>query len=132
MLPHAQPPDECAARSFEPATEPTIDRSILGEWLGDDESAIDLLLAEFRDSIRAEYTIMIAALGRDDMSEYGQAVHRLRGAALSMGANPLARAAAVLDIAARAKDPNGCREGIPELEIRLREMVAHAPCLTAS
>ena len=132
MLSQAQPPDESAARPPEPVRELAIDRSILGEWLGDDEAAVDLLLAEFRDSIHAEYAIMIAALGRGDMSEYGQAVHRLRGAALSMGANPLARAAAVLDIAARAKDPHGCREGISELETRLREMVEHVPCPEAS
>jgi HPt (histidine-containing phosphotransfer) domain-containing protein len=83
---------------------PAIDRSVLGEWLADDDAAIDELLAVFRDSIRAEQTRMSEVLALGDLAEFANAAHRLRGAALSMGARMLAETAGNLYAAARADD----------------------------
>ena len=119
------PPIPPTSSGMGSSQEPPVDRSVLGEWVGDDHATLDSMLAEFRDSIRADHASMLAALARDDLAEYGMAIHRLRGAALSMGARPLARAAAVMDIAARAKDTAGFRAGIPDLEEQLRLLLAH-------
>ncbi len=107
--------------------EAPVDRSVLGEWLAGDNARIDSMLAEFRDSIIAEHANLRAALSEGDIAECGMAVHRIRGAALSMGAKPLARAAAAMDVAARAKDIAGCRAGIDALEWQLGQMLANVP-----
>ncbi|MSP02933.1 MAG: Hpt domain-containing protein [Acetobacteraceae bacterium] len=123
----ATPPPAKAMTIAAQKVAKAIDRSVLREWFGNDDDGIDTLLAEFRDSTYAEHTKMLAALAAGDIAEYGQAVHRLRGAALSVGANGLARAAAVLDTAARAKDIATCRSGMPALEVQLGQMAADVP-----
>jgi HPt (histidine-containing phosphotransfer) domain-containing protein len=111
------------------ATEggPEIDRSVLGEWLAGDEAAIDELLAVFRDSTRAEHVRMLRALAAGDLDEFARAAHRLRGAALSMGAGALAETAGALYAAARTGDAGACTAGMAPLETRMRAMAAEIP-----
>jgi HPt (histidine-containing phosphotransfer) domain-containing protein len=104
-----------------------IDRSVLGEWLAGDDAAIDELLVVFRDSVCAEQVRMREALALDDLIEYASAAHRLRGAALSMGARALADAVGTLYTAARADDRAACRIGLSVLETHVRQMVAEVP-----
>jgi HPt (histidine-containing phosphotransfer) domain-containing protein len=106
---------------------PAIDRSVLGEWLADDDAAIDELLAVFRDSICAELVKLreVLALGRLD--EYADSAHRLRGAALSMGARALAEFVGVLFKAARAQDEAACANGMAILETHVQLVVAEVP-----
>jgi HPt (histidine-containing phosphotransfer) domain-containing protein len=106
---------------------PEIDRSVLGEWLAGDDTAIDELLAVFRDSVRAEQTRMSEVLATGDLREYASAAHRLRGAALSMGARALAEAAGTLYAAARANDARSCADGMAELASRIRLVAAEVP-----
>src|ERR1700722_18914451 len=78
---------------------PAVDRSVLGEWLAGDDAAIDELLAVFRDSVIAEQSRMRDALQVGALEDYATAAHRLRGAALSMGAKVLADVAGTLSAA---------------------------------
>jgi HPt (histidine-containing phosphotransfer) domain-containing protein len=104
-----------------------IDRSVLGEWLAGDAAAIDELLAVFRDSVQTEQAKMSEVLARGDLEEYANAAHRLRGAALSMGARALAETAGTLYAAARAKDVTACAGGMALLATHVELMVAEVP-----
>ena len=110
-----------------PRGAPAIDRSVLGEWLADDDAAIDELLAVFRDSICAELAKMHELLAHGGLSDYADAAHRMRGAALSMGARPLAEFVGLLFTAARAQDRTACANGMPILETHVQLMVAEVP-----
>jgi len=118
------------ALGFPPSPDraiPAIDRSVLGEWLAGDNDAINELLAVFRDSVRAEQVRMRDSLASGDLDEYRNAAHRLRGAALSMGARALANAAGTLEASGRARDADACALGMPELDTQVELMVAEVP-----
>ena len=66
-----------------------LDRSVLGEWLSGDNTAIDEFLVVFRDSVRAELARMHDALDRGRFGIRGCGASA-EGAALSMGARALA------------------------------------------
>jgi HPt (histidine-containing phosphotransfer) domain-containing protein len=109
------------------AGSPAIDRNVLGEWLDGDDTAINGLLAMFFESIRAEVVRLHALLATDDLAEFANAAHRLRGAALSMGARALADVAGVLFTAALAKDRNACVNGMPMLATYVQLVEAEVP-----
>jgi HPt (histidine-containing phosphotransfer) domain-containing protein len=106
---------------------PAIDRSVLGEWLADDDAAIDELLIVFRDSIRAEIINMREVLADGRLDAFADAAHRLRGAALSMGARALAEFVGLLFTAARAQDGVACANGMPILETHVQLVAAEVP-----
>lgn len=106
---------------------PAIDRSVLGEWLAGDDAAINELLAVFRDSVCAEFARMREMLAEGLLDDYANAAHRLRGAALSMGARALAEFVGLLFTAARAQDGTACVNGMPALETHVRLVVAEVP-----
>ena len=107
--------------------EPVIDRSVLGEWLGDDDAGINALLLVFRDSIRDEHDRLKHVLAAGDLSEFGKTAHRLRGAALSMGARGLADVAGHLHDMAQAADTRACLAGMARLDIQVGLMVGEIP-----
>jgi HPt (histidine-containing phosphotransfer) domain-containing protein len=109
---------------------PAIDRSVLGEWLAGDDAAIDELLTVFRDSALTEQGKMSEALALGDLDEYANAAHRLRGAALAMGARMLAELAGTLYAAARTKDATACAGGMALLETDIRLMTDEVPAAT--
>jgi HPt (histidine-containing phosphotransfer) domain-containing protein len=119
--------DDLAAGSARPA----IDRCVLGEWLDGDAGAINALLGLFYESIGADVVSMRDLLAADELDQFANAAHRLRGAALSMGARTLADFAGQLFTAALAKDRNACIDGMPVLETQVRlvraEVSAGAP-----
>lgn len=106
-----------------------IDRSVLGEWLGDDDTAIDELLAVFAGSIAGELNHMGDLFAANDLPAFAKAAHRLRGAALSMGARSLAAAAATLDAAARSGDAGAIAAGFPALRVQVDKAIAEVPRL---
>ena len=114
-----------------PCGIPVIDRSVLGEWLAGDEAAIDELLAVFRDSVFAEQERMREALAHGGLDEYADAAHRLRGAALSMGARALANVAGTLNAAAHAMDGTACTDGLSVLETHICLVAAEIPLAEA-
>jgi HPt (histidine-containing phosphotransfer) domain-containing protein len=117
------------------ACAPAIDRSVLGEWVAGEESAIDAMLVIFRDNAVAELTTMRAMLAQGGtqggagagLTEFSRAAHRLRGAALSMGARSLARVAGELEAASHAGKGTWCERGMFELEIQMTLMQAEVP-----
>jgi HPt (histidine-containing phosphotransfer) domain-containing protein len=104
-----------------------IDRSVLGEWLGDDDAGIDALLAVFRDSICVEHERLRDILARGDLIDFARTAHRMRGAALAMGARGLAEVAATLNAAAQKNDDASCRAGMAALDTHVHLMVAEVP-----
>ena len=106
---------------------PAIDRSVLGEWLAGDDDAIDELLGVFRDSVCAEQQIMRDTLANGDLTEFANACHRLRGAALSMGARALGAISGTLYAAAKAQNAGACASGMAELERHVDQVVAEVP-----
>ncbi len=106
---------------------PVIDRTVLGEWLGNDDDGINALLAVFRDSVCAEQIRLGAVLADGDLGEFAKTAHRLRGAALAMGASSLADIAGTLNDAANGQDSATCWLGMTALDLQIRLMVAEIP-----
>ena len=72
---------EPARRGRRAEAAAAIDRDVLAAWLGDDDAAIDSLLAKFRDTaIEAEREIG-AASRAGDLPTLAAAAHKLKGAA---------------------------------------------------
>lgn len=107
-----------------------IDRSVLGEWLDGDDAAINGLLCLFYESIGTELAHMHDRLAQDDFDQFANAVHRLRGAALSMGARGLANVAGLLFTAALARDRDACVNGMPVLATHVQLVQAEVPAGT--
>jgi HPt (histidine-containing phosphotransfer) domain-containing protein len=124
--------DALAASGRGVSGRPAIDRAVLGEWLDGDDDAINALLVLFCESICAEAASMHDLLAQDELVQFAHAAHRLRGAALSMGARALADFAGLLFTAALAKDRNACVEGIPMLKTLVRLVEAEVPASAAS
>jgi CheY-like chemotaxis protein/HPt (histidine-containing phosphotransfer) domain-containing protein len=103
---------------------PSFDRASLRIWMGQDESAINLLLASFLDSVHEARREIEAALAADDLPKLGLAAHKLRGAALGVGARALAEIAARLQAAVRAGDRSNCGEGLDALGGEIRRVAA--------
>jgi HPt (histidine-containing phosphotransfer) domain-containing protein len=113
-------------------SERAIDRSVLGEWLANEDAAVDAMLVIFRDSAVDEEKRMWAALARYDLTGFAQAAHRLRGAALSMGARTLAQTVAAIELAAQSGDDSSCASGMAALEAQMGRMVAEVPAESAT
>jgi len=88
----------------EPPT-PAVDRTMLRSWLGDDEATLHSVLVEFLHNARENAQDIEVAIAAQDMPAVATAAHKLRGGALSVGAQALQRLAATLEAAAR---PGGC------------------------
>jgi HPt (histidine-containing phosphotransfer) domain-containing protein len=106
---------------------PAIDREVLRAWVADDEAAVDEFLIIFRDSARLEMTRLRDALVEGDLIGFLKAAHRLRGGAISMGARDLARAAGVVEAAAKVGDGPACEAGMANLAIQMERMSAELP-----
>ena len=103
---------------------PAIDRAALRSWFGGDEAAIRALLEEFVTTARAGVREADAAVGAGDFVAVENAAHRLRGAALSVGARALGEAGERLEAAARDGDAEQCRAGIAVVVSELRRVDA--------
>ena len=108
-------------------SRPIVDRSVLAEWLGDDDAAINALLLVFRDSICLEYNRLTDVLVADDLDAFAKTAHRLRGAAMAMGAHAIAETAGHLEEQAKASDRPSCYAGLQNLEGQVRLMVQEVP-----
>jgi CheY-like chemotaxis protein/HPt (histidine-containing phosphotransfer) domain-containing protein len=101
-----------------------IDREVLAAWLGDDATAINSLLAKFRDTAIAAEREISTASRAGDLPKLAAAAHKLKGAAQTIGANGVGSAAAALEQAGKAGDRTRCREGLGPLAAELRRALS--------
>jgi PAS domain S-box-containing protein len=79
---------------------------------------VQLLLDDLPDTLAG----LGPALAARDARQVERTAHRLRGAAFTVCAEPLAAAAAELELAARNADPGRMREGVAVLQARAAEL----------
>jgi PAS domain S-box-containing protein len=111
------------ARNDAGSMGPAVDPAALAAWLGADRDAIRALLARFLVSAREAEADLLDALGTRPADVAG-AAHRLKGAALAVGASGIAAAAAELERAGHAGNAAACGTGIAMLGAEIRRLAA--------
>jgi HPt (histidine-containing phosphotransfer) domain-containing protein len=115
-----------------PKPPSAVDREVLAAWLGDDDKAINSLLAKFRDTAVAAEREIGAASRAGDLPTLAAAAHKLKGAAQTVGAAGVGATAATLEQAGKAGDRTRCREGLGPLATELRRALADIDRMNAA
>ncbi len=97
------------------AGAPVLDRSTLSAWMGDDHLAIRALLDKFLATARDVRDDIERAMASGDLASVAAAAHKLKGAALAVGARRVADVALRLEIAGKAADRAGCEDALGPL-----------------
>jgi signal transduction histidine kinase/HPt (histidine-containing phosphotransfer) domain-containing protein/ActR/RegA family two-component response regulator len=108
------PPDSA------PHASPILDRSTLSAWLGDDHKAIRSLFDKFLATARETRDDIERAMAAGDLASVAAAAHKLKGAALAVGARRVADVASRLETAGKTADRAGCEDALGPLASETR------------
>jgi signal transduction histidine kinase/HPt (histidine-containing phosphotransfer) domain-containing protein/FixJ family two-component response regulator len=131
-MPIDDPARDASEADEAPKPPSAVDREVLAAWLGDDDKAINSLLAKFRDTAVAAEREIGAASRAGDLPTLAAAAHKLKGAAQTVGAAGVGTAAATLEQAGKAGDRTRCREGLGPLATELRRALADIDRMNAA
>ncbi|MBX3500010.1 MAG: PAS-domain containing protein [Alphaproteobacteria bacterium] len=106
------------------AGSPILDRSILSAWMGDDHVAIRALFDSFLTTAREVHEEIERAMACGDLASIAAAAHKLKGAALAVGARRIADVALRLESAGKAADRASCRDALGPLAAETRLVAA--------
>jgi signal transduction histidine kinase/DNA-binding response OmpR family regulator len=106
------------------AGSPILDRSTLSAWMGDDHEAIRALLDKFLATAREVHEEIERAMASGDLASIAAAAHKLKGAALAVGARRIADVALRLESAGKAADRAGCQDALGPLASETRLVTA--------
>ncbi|MGQ0654264.1 MAG: ATP-binding protein [Betaproteobacteria bacterium] len=105
--------------------EPLIDRARIRELAGGPDGIAEVL-SELDAAVRADIADLQAALGRGDAAAVKRAAHRIKGAALTIGAGRLAALAAQVEAGGATPETPLPRDGAQSLLDELRGVLAAA------
>jgi signal transduction histidine kinase/CheY-like chemotaxis protein/HPt (histidine-containing phosphotransfer) domain-containing protein len=98
-----------------------IDPSVLKGMFGDDDATFKEILVDFSDPAAEMAGEINAGFNQQDAAAIGAAAHKLKSAARSIGANPLADLAATLEQAGKADDWPSIEQDMPSLDPLVKE-----------
>jgi signal transduction histidine kinase/DNA-binding response OmpR family regulator len=97
-----------------------LDRSTLSAWMGDDHAAIRALLDKFLTTVREVRDDIEREMASGDLARVAASAHKLKGAALAVGARRVADVAVRLESAGKAGDRAGCEDALGPLASETR------------
>ncbi len=132
-LPHAHPvtPVQAPAPATEVApaaaqtTTALIDISVLDALIGGDAAQRRMVLDDYLATTTKDLQAAARAFANNDYLQLAREAHRVKGAAMLVGASELASAAAALEQAARTADPPRMAQLLAELETAVERLRLH-------